>query len=305
MSSLFPLEFRQPWHSVDQVYYTNSNASTVNTPIWLAGFGALVPIVSIDAATAGPYRRYGIFSGCIANGITISQGDAVYYVTASGCVTNSDPGGSGFLLGIAVEAGTAAGTATAPVAGAPTVKISLNAYYLPTSGAATVTSLVDSGNASVGGTLAVTGVTTQTGALNVTGAITGSSTLKATKINATAGRTLEVRSATALNTTGTMSAAAVYGGIVTSTSAAAVTATMPAAVDLLALCPGAVVGTSLKLLIANNAGANTVTVAASASITSALSVAGDLAVVATKSASYTIVFTNVTSGTEAAVFYLG
>lgn len=290
--TLYPLEFRKFWHSMDQVWYTNANAVVVDTPIWVAGFGALVPIVSTDAATAGPYRRFGVFSGTITAGITIAQCDPVFYITATGLVTNVDPTTNGFLLGMADVDGTAP---------AGFVDIILNAYAMPTSTAVACTSLTASGNAaisgtaSIGGALAVTGVTTQTGALNVTGAITGASTAVATKINATAGRVTDKQVVTAVNATGPVSAAAIIGGIITSTSAAAVAATLDSAANIWALIPGAVVGTVVTVKVSNTAGSAAVTVTLPGSITNRSGVAGDLVVGIGAVINFTIIFTSSTA----------
>lgn len=294
---LFPLEDQQSFWGVDKILYAYASPTTVNTPIWVAAFGALVPLGSYSANATGAYKRFGRWSGSITTGVTIGQGDAVYYITATGKVTNANPTSAGFLLGQAIEAGTASGTAGG------TVNIELNFYYAAMSGAATCTTMAASGNATVGGTLTVTGASTLTGAVGVTGAVTGASTLTATKVTATAGRVVEKRAVSTLNSTGTISAANLLAGIITSTSAAAVAATLPAAADVLALIPGCAVGSSFRFTICNSAGANTVTVTASASITNALAQAGDMAVAAGSNVSYALVFTNVGSGTEAAVIY--
>lgn len=76
---------------------------------------------------------------------------------------------------------------------------------------------------------------------------------------------------TALNSTGTLTAAGILGGIISSTSAAAVTATLPTAADL-ASAVGAKRGTTIDFAVDNSAGSNTVTVAASTGITAATAV---------------------------------
>ena len=299
--------------SVDKVQYTNtSTATTAGTPVWVAAFGAMIPITDALISASNMYWTKGRFDFVIVNGVTISNGDSVFYVSASGCVTNVDPTSAGFLLGQAVTAGSAAGTATAYTDGGAWVTVDLNSSLLATSGAtiATTTATIN-GNETVGGTLTVTGATSLNGGLAVTGGITATTTIAATtnitaaKITATAGRVTQFRAVSTLNSTGTISAANLVNGIITSTSAAAVTATMPVASAVLALLPGAVVGSSISFLICNSAGANTVTVAASASITNVLAQAGDLAVASGSNISFTLVFTNVGSGTEAAVIYRG
>jgi hypothetical protein len=74
--------------------------------------------------------------------------------------------------------------------------------------------------------------------------------------------------ATAVNVTGAISAAGLATGYITSTSAAAVTATLPTA-TLLAAELGASAGTSFEFIVDNSGGANTVTVAVNTGITTA------------------------------------
>lgn len=298
--TVFPIEFKQFWHSIDQVWYTCSNATVVNTPIWVAGFGALVPMVSSDAATAAPYRRFGVFSGTIVNGVTIAQGDPVFYISASGCVTNVDPTSSGFLLGMAAEAGTAAGTATVyTTLNVGTVAIVLNAYAMPTATAVSCTSLTASGNAAVsgnetiGGTLTVSGLTTAAASLAVTGTVAATSTVTATKFNAIAGRVTDKKTVTAINTTGAVSAAAIVGGLISSNAVS--TGTLDSAANIYALIPGATTGTTVTFSVLNTASAGSFTVAVPASITNRSGVAGDLVVLAATRATLTIIFTSPTA----------
>lgn len=79
---------------------------------------------------------------------------------------------------------------------------------------------------------------------------------------------------TAVNVTGTLTPAQVQSGYITSTSAAAVTMTLPTG-TLLGAAIGATQGTTMDLYIDNTAGANTVTIAvATNGILSAAAVAG-------------------------------
>lgn len=103
--------------------------------------------------------------------------------------------------------------------------------------------LIDtSGNITAPGTLAVTGAVTTTAANN--------------KINAP----IITSTPVAVNASATLTAAQVATGYITSTSAAAVTMTLPTG-TLLGAALGAVQGTIFDLTIDNTAGANTVTVA--------------------------------------------
>ena len=309
------LEQTQGLLSVDKVLYAYASAATVGTPINVTCFGALVPIASYAATIPGEYYRFGRFRANITNGVTISQGDAVYYITATGFVTNVLASGN-WLIGMAVEDGSAAGTSASP---GPYVIVDLNSFSsfpttgsgnILTTGTLTTGAATITGASTVTGTFAVTGATqvtgvfTQIGALNVTGAVTASTNVIATgKITAVGGRSFQKFTVSTLNSTGTISAANLVGGLITSTSAQAVAATLPAAADVLALVPGAIVGTSFDFLICNAAGANTVTVTASATITNVLAVAGDMAVAAAANVRYRLIFTNIGSGTEAAVIY--
>jgi len=106
----------------------------------------------------------------------------------------------------------------------------------------------------------------------------------------------------AINATGTASAAAVATGYITSTSAAATTITLPTGTALGAEI-GAVKGTVLDLYIDNTGGANTVTIAVNTNAilsTAAADTAGsfgDLTVAsgATGLARYTLMFSSPTA----------
>lgn len=104
--------------------------------------------------------------------------------------------------------------------------------------------------------------------------------------------------ATAVNVTGDVTAAQLAGGLITSTSAAAVTATLPTA-TLLATQLGAVRGTVFDFVVDNSAGANTVTVAVNTGITvgTAAITGGDTLTVSTanKIAVFKLVFTSTTT----------
>jgi hypothetical protein len=130
--------------------------------------------------------------------------------------------------------------------------------------------------ASVGGSKVVDFATTGIG---VTGLITATTSIQAgTKIIAdtitekTSGGGITISKAlirkntgTAINTTATVTAAQLAGGLLTSTSAAAVTMTLPTATQL-ATQLGAVQGTIFDFVVDNSAGANTVTVAVGSGI---------------------------------------
>jgi len=118
------------------------------------------------------------------------------------------------------------------------------------------------------------GINGGTGNLWVNGTITSANGIGANnKINAPIFTSTPV----AVNATATLTAAQVASGYITSTSAAAVTMTLPTG-TLLGTALGAVQGTIFDLTIDNTAGANTVTVAVAVNgILSAAAVAGSSA----------------------------
>lgn len=82
---------------------------------------------------------------------------------------------------------------------------------------------------------------------------------------------VEHHTASAINATATATAAQLATGLVTSTSAAATAITFPTAASLLSAL-GAARGSSFDLIVDNSAGANTVTMTPSATITAATAV---------------------------------
>lgn len=99
-----------------------------------------------------------------------------------------------------------------------------------------------------GATIDTSGNTSLPGTLSVTGTATFN------------GGNVAKHTASTQNITGTLTAAQVATGYITSTSAAAVTMTLPTG-TLLGAALGAAAGTTFRLLIDNTAGANTVTMA--------------------------------------------
>lgn len=109
----------------------------------------------------------------------------------------------------------------------------------------------------------------------------------------------------AVNVTATLTAAQIKAGVITSTSVATVAMTLPSAASLLAALPGAAAGTWFDFAVDNSAGANTVTVTASASITAATAVitgGATLTVAATATGLFRIYFS---SGTVAKIYRMG
>lgn len=112
------------------------------------------------------------------------------------------------------------------------------------------------------------------------------------------------RSPSAIDVTATATAAQVKTGLITSLSAAAVALTLPLA-PALAAAIGAVQGTSMELLVDNSAGANTVTVTASASITAATAVVTGGATLTVGSGVVGIFKIVFTSSTVAKIYRIG
>lgn len=90
--------------------------------------------------------------------------------------------------------------------------------------------------------------------------ILSSSTITSTAANNTSNAQLSTHTPVAVNLTATLTSAQVATGYITSTSASAVTMTLPTG-TLLGGVLGAVQGTTFELYIDNTAGANTVTLA--------------------------------------------
>lgn len=107
------------------------------------------------------------------------------------------------------------------------------------------------------------------------------------------------------NATETLTAAKVKTGYITSTSAAATSLTLPSAASLIAILPGSGAGTWLDLAIDNSAGANTVTVVASASITAATAVVTGGATLTVASGAVGLFRIYFSSGTVAKIYRIG
>lgn len=108
--------------------------------------------------------------------------------------------------------------------------------------------------------------------------------------------------ATAINSTDTVTAAQLLGGILTSTTASAVTMTLPTAALLVAaLGAQARVGSAVRCHIVNLGGTNAITVAAGSGMT--LDADQTNTVAAGVGVTIVVHLTNVTSGSEAANLY--
>lgn len=115
---------------------------------------------------------------------------------------------------------------------------------------------------------------------------------------------VQKHTASAINATATATAAQLSTGLVTSTSVAATAITFPTAASLLSAL-GAAAGTSYDLIVDNSAGANTVTMTASATITAATAVVTGGATLTVASGATGIFRIYFTSATAAKVYRVG
>jgi len=154
------------------------------------------------------------------------------------------------------------------VGGLANVAGQVNAAAVTESTTSTTGALITAGG--LGVAKAITGGSTITATTTVT-ATTGVITDSVTELTSGKGITMSKnivakKTLTALNTDGTITAAIVNKGGITSTSAAAVLATLDTATAI-GTQIGAVAGTSVDFVVDNTAGANIVTVAVAAGIT--------------------------------------
>jgi hypothetical protein len=115
---------------------------------------------------------------------------------------------------------------------------------------------------------------------------------------------IQKRTATAVNITGSITTAATIGGLITSTSAAAVTATLDTAANI-ATAAGAVQGTTIDFIVDNIGGANTVTVAVNTGITAITAVitgGATLTVASGTAGMFRLYFTSTSAAKLARVF---
>jgi hypothetical protein len=90
---------------LDMIMYAHSAAVTAWTPIYVAGIGVLIAVVSALINTSTQYIKSGRFIFDIQTAETVAQFAVVYYDTATDKVTTTSSATT-FLLGFAVEAGT-------------------------------------------------------------------------------------------------------------------------------------------------------------------------------------------------------
>ena len=87
---------------------SHASAVTAYTPICIPNIGVMIPQITAGASptTKTAFWNKGIFRFTIDTSITVTQGDVIWYDSAAGAVQKLIPA-AGFLLGVAVETGTA------------------------------------------------------------------------------------------------------------------------------------------------------------------------------------------------------
>lgn len=116
------------------------------------------------------------------------------------------------------------------------------------------------------------------------------------------GRLFQPFTNTAMTDTATISASAVWGGIIVGTPTAAATYTFPTAAALVALEPNLAVGDCIELKIINTATTSGYTITPAAGTGVTVSDATAVAISGGRK-KYILRFTNVSSGTEAVTVY--
>jgi hypothetical protein len=266
----------------EKIAYKHNADVNAWEPINVSGLGPLIPVVNTKANLLCVYYRFGVFKFTVANSNTIAAGDAVYYDSANKVVQGTLPA-NGFYLGKALSGGTgnASGTVSVEVSlnDNPAIDANFGSENITTTGNITCAKVIASGDITCDD-LTSSGIVASTSSQ-----VIGKATVKTA------------------NTTATLTAGEVIGGIVKSTPEADINITLPGADDLLALIPGAVVGTCVTFSVINCAAAtHKLTMVASSSITNG-GIDAHLDIDAASSATFKIVFTNVTTGSVAATLY--
>jgi predicted RecA/RadA family phage recombinase len=102
-------QLHQDYRALSLILFAHTAAVVVGQAIWNPVFGAMVATQTADANISVLYAKAGRYVFPIATGVTIAQGDTMYYITADNTVTKVDPAAAGFRLGVAYAAGTAVG----------------------------------------------------------------------------------------------------------------------------------------------------------------------------------------------------
>lgn len=272
----------------EKITYKHNADVNAWEPINVEGLGPLIPVANTKANLFCVYYRFGIFKFTVANNNTIAAGEAVYYDSENKVVQDTPPApGTGFYLGKALSGGTGNETGTV------SVEVSLNDNHAITGNFGSE-SITTTGNITCSGNIACANVT-------ASGDITCNDLTSSGIVASTSSQVIGKATVNEANETGTLTAAEVIGGIVKSTPTGNISITLPGADDLLALVPGAVVGTTVKFKVVNCAASNSITLAASDSITNG-GIDAHLVVDAATAASFEIVFTNVTDSVAAKLY---
>jgi hypothetical protein len=312
----------------EKIAYKHDRDVNAWEPINVSGLGPLIPIANTKANQLCVYYRFGIFKFTVAESTIITAGDAVYYNSANKVVQKTIPG-DGFYLGKALSggAGNATGTVSVEVSlnDNPAIAGNFGAENITTTGGVSCANVAASGDITCDDLTTTGDITcaevnasgditcddlTTTGDItcaevNASGDITCDDLTSSGIVASTSSQVIGIAKVKEVNTTATLTAADVIGGIVKSTPTGSISLTLPNAADLLALVPDAVVGTTVKFKVVNCAAeTHGITLVASDSITNG-GIAAHLGVAAATAASFEIVFTNVTAGSVAAVLYRG
>lgn len=98
----------------DSIVLSHTAAVVKDTPIFIAGIGALLPQCSAASGVAVSYKRKGLVTATVTNAVAIAIGSPVFYDSAADTVGIVRPA-AGFYLGVAVTAGTGNSTGTVGV----------------------------------------------------------------------------------------------------------------------------------------------------------------------------------------------
>jgi hypothetical protein len=285
----------------EKIAYKHDRDVNAWEPINVSGLGPLIPVVNTKANQLCVYYRFGIFKFTVAESTTITAGDAVYYNSVNKVVQKTVPS-TGFYLGKAVSSGTGNSTGTVSVEVSlndnPAITANFGSENITTTGDVSCANVVASGDITCNDLAS-------TGNITCAGDITCKDLTSSGIVASTSSQVIGKATVKTTDEAATLTAAEVIGGIIKSTPTANIDITLPAAADLLALVPGAVVGTTVKFKVVNCAAATYgITLVASTSITNG-GIAAHLVVAPATAASFEIVFTNVTAGTVAAELYRG
>jgi hypothetical protein len=99
-------ELKGQYEDLETIRAAHTAATTAWTPVKSATLGILIPLTTQLINVANTFYRGGRFMFSIDDGVTVAQGNPVYYNTDTDKVCITAPT-KGWLIGTAVEAGTA------------------------------------------------------------------------------------------------------------------------------------------------------------------------------------------------------